>query len=121
MKKIMTLSEFLNKDTKCYAAYVPMALLLGDVKESIDSIKQFCDTTGEFFKGMSKIMYYSFHPKELLEMMWSALVTNSFEIFLLLCLVSTMTWLIGWEKGKKIATGSILAYGVIQAINAGLK
>lgn len=119
MKKIMTINEFLNNKT-----HSAICLTLGATSEgdgAIKTIKEFCETTGDFFKGMSQIMYYSVHPKELLEMIWSALVTNSFEVFLLLCLVSTMTWLIGWEKGKKIATGSILTYGVIQAINAGLK
>lgn len=120
MNKVMSLNEFLNKDIKCNVSYLPIASL-GDIQESVDSIKQFCDTTSEFFKGMSKIMHYLFNPKELAWMMWSGLTANSLEICLLLCLLSTMAWLIGWNKGKKIATGSLLAYGVIQAINAGLK
>lgn len=120
MKKVMTLNEFLNNNR----THSALCLTLGTASEgdgAIKTIKEFCETTGDFFKGMSKIMYYSFHPKELVKMIWSGLVTNSFEICLLLCLIAIMTWLIGWEKGKKIATGSILAYGVIQALNAGLK
>lgn len=121
MKKVMTIEEFLNQDENNYAICIPMASLFEDIEKSVDAIKQFCDTTGEFFQTMGKVMHYLLNPKELAWMMWSGLVANSLEICLLLCLLSTMAWLIGWNKGKKIATGSILVYGVIQAINVGVK
>lgn len=107
MVKTMTVNQFL-------------ILASSENEGTIKSIKDFCETTGDFFRGMAKVTYYLFHPQQLAWMMWSGLVAHSFEICLLLCLLSTMAWLIGWNKGKKIATGSILAYGVIQALNAAL-
>jgi hypothetical protein len=118
LEKILTISQFLNDKSHPYALSLPLAL--GEGEGTIQTIKEFCETTGDFFRGMSKIMYYLLNPKQLAWMMWSGLVAHSFEICLLLCLISMMAWLIGWNKGKKIATGSILFYGVVQAINAAL-
>lgn len=107
MIKTMTINQFLM-------------LSSSESEGTIKSIKDFCETTKDFFAGMSKIMYYIFHPKQLAWMMWSGLVAHSLEVCLLICLLSILAWLIGWNKGKKIATGSILLYGVVQAINAAL-
>ncbi|MFL0198551.1 hypothetical protein ACJDU8_23785 [Clostridium sp. WILCCON 0269] len=107
MVKTMTVNQFL-------------ILASSESQETIKSIKDFYETTGDFFKVMSKVMYYLFHPEQLAWTLWCGLVAHSFEICLLLCLISIMAWIIGWNKGKKIAVGSMLFYGVVRAINVAL-
>lgn len=120
MKKIMSINEFLNNNTTRHAAFVPVLGLFPGGKE-LNDIEEFCRVTGDFFKNMAKVFYYIFHPKQLAWLLWSGLAANSLEICLFICICALGAWLIGWEKGKKIATGSLLAFGVIQALNAALK
>jgi len=94
--------------------------LSSSVNQCVNSIKEFNENTKAFFSTVSNIIYYLTHPKQLGLLIWNGLVEHSFEICLLICLLSIVAYLVGYERGKKVAKGSVLTYIVVQMFNSAL-
>lgn len=86
----------------------------------LKAIKEFNSNTKVFFETFAKAIYYLSHPKILAYIMWNGLVKYSFWICMIICLFSIIAYLIGWQKGKKWAQGSIITYIVIMMFNSAL-
>lgn len=96
------------------------ALLILSGVETIDTIKDFCIATKDFFVTAGKILWYLVHPKQLGLIVWGGCVKYSLPVLLMICLLAMILYLCGWKKIKPLIGGSFLGYIVIQMINAAL-
>lgn len=80
-------------------------------------IKEFCEATKDFFVTAGKGLYYISHPKELGLLVWNGCVCNSFNVCLLICLISIIIYTCGYKKAKIGITGSFIIYLLINMIN----
>ena len=74
----------------------------------------------DFCKGANKFFYYLFHPVEVLNMAWGGIVSLSLPICTLVFLIALLLFMAGWSKGRKVATGSLFVFIIIQMLNAAL-
>lgn len=88
--------------------------------ETFEAIKDFCESTKDFFVTAGKILWYLTHPKKLGMLLWSGCVKYSLPICLIMCLLALILYLCGWKKIKPLIGGSFLGYLVIQMVNSAL-
>lgn len=84
----------------------------------MDEIKEFCTSTKDFFVAAGKGIYYVSHPKEAGLVIWNGCVHNSFNICLLICLISIIIYTCGYKKAKIGISGSFIFYLLINMINS---
>lgn len=76
---------------------------------------------GNSLDNINKVLFYISHPVSLAELLWKSLVTYSYPICMMVCLIGIILYLIGIKKGGKYAVGSLMAYIVIQMLNIASK
>jgi hypothetical protein len=81
--------------------------LVEQVKELNGSIKHFSNVVG-------KMWHYITHPLEVGLIIWNETVEYSFYICLMIFIIGTIIYLIGYKKGSKWARVSIFSYVAIQ-------
>lgn len=88
--------------------------------EIVKAVNEFNSNTKVFFQSITNLIYYFKHPKEFSWIIWMNVVKNSFAICMFICLFSVIAYIIGWEKGKVWAKGSVIAYIIIMMFNSAL-
>lgn len=116
----MTIPEFLQSVE--YNSAISMSSPWYDISnwDLVKAINSFNDNTKTFFETVSKLIYYFAHPKILAWIVWNGVVKYSFWICLFICLFSVIAYMIGWQKGKSLAKGSIITYIIIMMFNSAL-
>lgn len=90
------------------------------IKDASESIKDFTTTTKGFFIGIEKVFYYLTHLDQLCILIWNDLVKYSLPVCLMICILSLLLYLIGYNKARKLISGSFFGYVVIQMINSAI-
>lgn len=90
------------------------------MSETLQAIKEFCINTKDFFVTSGKILWYLTHPKNLAMFIWGGCVEYCLPVCAMICFLSLLLYLCGWDKAKRFASGSFLGYLAIQMINAAL-
>lgn len=88
------------------------------MKELIQNIKVFNENTKEFFQSIKAIHHYLTNPKALGILLWNSAAEYSFYVCLTICLTGVILYLIGYEKGSKLAKTSFFGYLAIQIFNS---
>ncbi|KZL94391.1 hypothetical protein [Clostridium magnum] len=124
---IMTLAQFLAEATPQeepefkFMFDLDSLRIVEGTKDLIQRVDTLNDNIKHFFEVTGKLYYYLTNPKVLVWWLWGGVVKHSFWICLFICLFSTIAFIIGWKKGKKVAASSIFIYLVIQMFSTALK
>lgn len=81
-----------------------------------DSLKQI----GDLCESIGKGIYFITHPMEMASAAWTVIDSSSFFVLMVVCMGGVIVFILGYEKGKKIAIGSVGLYLVIRMISAGM-
>lgn len=76
-------------------------------------LEQLIKISTDFFKAISKILFYLTHPKEL----WTLFYNFSFIIAIVIGGLSIIFWFAGWKKGIRIASVCVLIAFILRIFN----
>lgn len=123
---IMTLAQFLAEAAPQeepefkFMFDIDSLKLVQSAKDLMEKVDTLNGNIKHFFEVTGKLYYYLTNPKVLAWWLWCGVVKHSFWICLFICLFSTIAFIIGWKKGKKVAVSSVLIYLVIQMFSTAL-
>lgn len=91
--------------------------MIDSIKNLIEEEKQLNGSIKHFSTEVGKVWHYLTHPAEVALIIWNGAVNYSFYICLMIFLLGTIVYLIGYKKGAKWARVSIISYVAIQIFN----
>jgi hypothetical protein len=91
--------------------------LIDWVQNLVEQTKELNGSIKHFSNVLDKIWHYITHPLVLGLAIWNEAVKYSFYICLMIFVLGTIVYLIGYKKGAKWARVSIFSYVAIQIFN----